>query len=363
MHHKNRRLEAQAVTTAEFILPDDSRWAQMLRDVRHDFYHLPQYIELCSEQEGGTAAAFYAETDHNIFLVPLLIRNIPFASRLEGTERDLVTPYGYPSPLLLDPCDPNALAQFMTAFQWAAMERNFVSAFFRLHPLLPLPDRVLREHGEVVKHGETVSIDLSLPEQTLWRQIRRDRRGCIKKLLGQGYHVVMDEWGALDEFIQIYMETMQRVNAKAFYYFPRSYFTGLRAALGERLHLCLVVSPSGRVAAASLFTLTDGIIQLHLSGTAAEYCHLGPSKLMLHEISLMGKSAGARIMHLGGGVGGRRDSLFEFKAAFSPLRNSFSTYRMILQEERYHELVRVWKKEHKNLPLSSDYFPLYRYSA
>ncbi len=363
MHYKNRQLQVSAVTTAEFILPDDLRWTRMLQDVRHDVYHLPEYVVLSSEHEGGAPAAFYAETAHNTFLIPLLIRNIPLGSRLEGKWQDLVTPYGYPSPLLLDPGDINGFRQLMRAFQWTAMEQNFVSAFFRLHPLLPVAGSVLQEFGEVIKHGETVSIDLTLPEDTLWRQIRRDRRSCINKLVKQGFHVVMDEWDGLDEFIQIYMETMQRVRAKEFYLFPRSYFTGLRSVLGDRLHLCQVISPSGRVAAASLFTLAEGIIQLHLSGTGTEYRHLGPSKLMLHEISLMGRSAGVQTMHLGGGVGGRRDSLFEFKAAFSPLRNSFSTYRMVLLEERYHQLVRLWKKEYKNIPLSSDYFPLYRYSG
>lgn len=363
MHHKSWQPGVEAVLTAEFIAPDDPRWRQMLEHVRHDFYHLPEYAALCSEQEGGDAVAFYAETGRNTFLVPLLAKRVALPPARDGEWRDLAAPYGYPSPLLLDPCDRTGLREMMGAFRWVAREQGFVSAFVRLHPLLPLPNDVLQEYGEVVMHGETVSIDLTLSEELLWKQIRRDRRSGIRKLVRQGFHVVMDAWGGLDEFIRIYRETMQRVKASEYYYFPRSYFSGLRAALGERLHLCQVLSPGGRVAAAGLFVLTDGVVELHLSGTATEYCRMGPSKLMLYEIGRAGKRAGASVMHLGGGVGGRRDTLFEFKAAFSPLRNPFGTYRMVLHRERYQELCRWWQQQSRNIPLNSDYFPLYRYSG
>ena len=50
--------------TVEFLTPQDSRWTKFLRTCRHDFYHLPEYVELCAKCEGATPATFYAEDGH-----------------------------------------------------------------------------------------------------------------------------------------------------------------------------------------------------------------------------------------------------------------------------------------------------------
>ncbi len=359
MYHEHR-IETDALIGAEFITPDDPRWKRVLSEVTHDFYHLPEYAELCAAHEGGRPTAFFAETPRNRILIPLLMKPIPFPGR-KGA--DLISPYGYASPLMRDPGDTDMLRRFLDTFRWMARERGCVTAFFRLHPFLSFPVPVLQEVGRLVEHGETVSIDLTLPEERLWRQIRRDRRAGIRKLIRQGFRVIMDEWSGLESFVRIYRETMHRVGAEAFYFFGRDYFFGLRTRLGERMHFCQVLSPEGKMVAGGLFSMVNDIVQLHLSGTADEYCRYGPSKLMIHEIALASRAAGARILHLGGGVGGRRDSLFEFKAAFSPVRHPYRTFRMILQEERYREYCQDWRKERGNDAVNSDYFPLYRYSG
>jgi hypothetical protein len=96
------------------------------------------------------------------------------------------------------------------------------------------------------------------------------------------------------------------------------------------------------VAAAGLFTGVGDIVQFHLSGTSPEFVKSGPSKLMLHRVRLWAKEAGFRWLHLGGGVGASEDSLFEFKAGFSDLREVFSSFRAVLDAERYEVLVQRW---------------------
>jgi hypothetical protein len=91
------------------------------------------------------------------------------------------------------------------------------------------------------------------------------------------FFVSLDEWSLFKDFVEIYLATMRRVGAIQRYLFSEEYFENLRAALGERLHLCSVHSPRGDVAAAGLFVETDGIVQYHLSGTAVEYLAFAPS--------------------------------------------------------------------------------------
>jgi hypothetical protein len=45
------------------------------------------------------------------------------------------------------------------------------------------------------------------------------------------------------------------------------------------------------------------------------------------------------VFHLGGGKGGRNDSLFEDKAGFSPNRHPFHTWRLVTDREAYRRLV------------------------
>jgi lipid II:glycine glycyltransferase (peptidoglycan interpeptide bridge formation enzyme) len=150
---------------------------------------------------------------------------------------------------------------------------------------------------------------------------------------------------------------MQRLDAGDSYHFPDEYFHDLKAALGPRLHLYSVLSPAGEMAAAGLFTEQNGIVQFHLSGTSGQYRKQAPSKLMLEEAILRSRAAGNHTLHLGGGLGASEDSLFLFKAGFSPLRARFATWRFVCDPARYATLT-------GDSPVSATgYFPAYRKAA
>jgi hypothetical protein len=80
---------------------------------------------------------------------------------------------------------------------------------------------------------------------------------------------------------------------------------------------------------------------------------------MMHFVAGWAKARGDRTLHLGGGVGGRADSLFHFKAGFSPLRHRFRTLRVVVDEDRYVALVSALDA---GLDPSdrAGFFPLYR---
>ncbi len=346
---------------AAFISPQDPRWLHFLGRTRHDFYHLPNYLTFCARHEGGTPLAFwYADGDYE-FLAPMLIRDLPAELGGPADWRDAITPYGYPCPLHSE--DSPKLAGALAALRETGREQGLVTIFFRLHPLLPLePDNLLRAQGTLLQHSSTVTIDLTLPPETQWSQIRKGHRYEIRKLAADGFTAAMDDWSRLDDFIDLYLSTMSRVNASEFYYFSKAYFEELRGALGDSLHLGTVDAPDGNLACAGLFTVVqDDIVQYHLSGTADPYSHRAPTKLMLDHVRRWATALGCRAFHLGGGVGNREDSLFQFKAGFSPLLKEFRTYRLVLDKERYAELGRLWQVK-TGVPVddTSDFFPLYR---
>jgi hypothetical protein len=85
-------------------------------------------------------------------------------------------------------------------------------------------------------------------------------------------------------------------------------------------------------------------------------------KLVIHFVRLWGKQRGYSIFHLGGGAGALEDSLFRFKAGFSPYRSEFLTLRMIPNERRYVAAThRAGRPVNLPADLEADYFPPYRF--
>ncbi|MBE9223907.1 GNAT family N-acetyltransferase [Phormidium sp. LEGE 05292] len=346
---------------SEFILPCDPKWKRFLSLTFHDFYHLPEYVSLSAKYEQSQPIAFYGETDEAAFLVPLLTRKIPENLKAPDNWYDATTPYGYPTPLLIPPDDTSNLEMFLKSFREMGAASGMISAFFRLHPLLPQNLDVLAKFGTVVKHGQTVYIDLSSSVEEMWSQTTKNHRKDINKLTRLGFQALIDDWSFFDKFIALYRATMQRVSASEFYFFDESYFVELRSILGDRLHLCTILSPEGEVASSLLFISINGIVQTYLSGTFQKYLYLAPSKLEIDVIRRWAKENGNRLLHLGGGVGSRDDSLFKFKSGFSDLRSNFYTYRMIINPEKYTKLIQAWEEKYGySNDFDNDFFPLYR---
>jgi hypothetical protein len=203
---------------------------------------------------------------------------------------------------------------------------------------------VLESLGTVVEHGDTVWVDLALGEDVLWEHTRATHRNLIGRLQRMGAVTRFDtELALLPGFVEIYTDTMRRVNAADSYFYSLTYFQQLREALGPRLTLA-IVDLDGAQVCGGLFTESCGIVQFHLAGTAPGHRKLSPTRLMLHDVRRWAKARGNRLFHLGGGIGAGADSLFEFKAGFSNLRAKFRTWRVISQPDHYARAVACWER-------------------
>jgi hypothetical protein len=329
----------------------DRRWGRILAGTAHDTYHRPGYVGIDARREGGQPRGLIVEDGARAMLLPLVIRPIP------GGGVDAVSPYGYPGPIMLGTHEPQFMSDALNAGVELLRSEGIVSLFVRLHPLLnPIPPSGV---GCVIRHGDTVAIDLSLPAEVHWQQTRRDHRRVIRKSNGRGHQARVDtEWKHFETFKQLYRTTMTRVNATPYYFFPDAYFDGLRTACANSVHL-IVVEIDGQVATAALELESNGIVQDHLAGTDDRFLPEQPEKLMLHFVRGWAKSRGNRWLHLGGGVGAETDSLLMFKAGFSPSRHPFHTLRVVVRDADYRQLVAVTRPGHDPADLSG-FFPAYR---
>lgn len=339
----------------KLLRTSDSEWLDVLKRHQHDFYHLPSYLDFLAAYENSEALGIYVQDSGAEFFAPVLARPLPEALEADSKYKDLVSPYGYSNPLISPQASCKTQSELIKSFKDALKELNFVSAFFRMHPLLMSDKAALRENGELKKMGETVWVDLEDSLEQMDSNMRSGYRKEARKLERLGFRCSMDEWSNFDEFIAIYIDTMGRLKAKDYYFFSRDNFYRLKDALGQKLHLCSVYSPNRDIACAALFSENNGIVQYHLSGTAEAYLKQSPNKLMLRFVRDWAKERGNQYFHLGGGVGGDQDPLFHFKKGFSKKLSDFFGYRVVLNEDVYFELCKRAKVD-----TNSDYFPAYR---
>ncbi len=347
---------------ATWLYDDDPLWTNLPAEMEHDVYHLPGYVRAAARIDEGHPAAFYASEGSQRLLLPLLIRQIPIALPDGTLWRDACSPYGYPGPALSGPSEGREtfVLRALEVLRAALRDRDMVSCFVRLHPLLSAPTSPFQQIGSLVHHGDTAAIDLRLSLDTLWNQTRASSRNEINQARRAGLTASMDSRPeSLAVFRKIYAETMQRVQARPYYLFGDAFFQELQESLGARLQVCLV-RDGDETACAGLFTEVNGIVQYFLSGTNGASLRLHPSKFMLDYVRTWAKKRGNRMLHLGGGRGGVEDALFFFKSGFSPMRCPFFTWRCIAHPEMYQALVQQRFLSGGSARESQGFFPAYR---
>jgi hypothetical protein len=316
---------------AALLEPDDAAWADALSRLRHDVYHLPEYVRLDAGLSGGAPVAFRYDDAGRVLLLPLVLRPVPDTDLLDATS-----PYGYPGPVG-DTADPAFWSRAADAMAESLRARGIVTAFARLHPLLEASTTALAGAGTVVQHGETVSVDLTLTPEEIWHQTHRSHRNQVNKSRRAGVSVVFDDWDRFDEWIGTYHATMRRVGATDFYFFTSEHFHRLRAALDERMHLAVALSADGELLGGNLFFEYGGIMHTHLQATRdGGVCYA--DKLLYDEVRRWGRERGNGIHHLGGGLGGAADSLFAYKAGFGAGRHAFHTWRVVTDPDAFEKL-------------------------
>jgi RimJ/RimL family protein N-acetyltransferase len=359
---------------AELLRSDDPSWDRRLEGIEDDVYHRAGYHRFVEGSVGGTGflAVIRDPRGGRGLLWPYLLRPVAEAPHLsDAAGFDVDSVYGYPGPLVWG-CRPEDefVPQAMDALLAVWRDQGAVTAFTRFHPLLgnelwgaELPVAGPDGGEPILPVGETVAIDLRQGDAEAVAAYSKTLRQEIASARRRGMGTRLDEdWSSLETFAELYRATMARNRAEDAYYFSMEDFRSLKLALGSELHL-LVTEVEGRTAAAGLFTEHRGIVQAHLVGTDEEFRAWSPLKLLLDDVRRWATERGNHLLHLGGGRGGRDDSLLAFKRRFSPLRFRFALGRWVLDPAVYATLVSTWKmRAEATGPVVWDrtFFPAYR---
>jgi hypothetical protein len=348
--------------------PDCPEWTKYCIRAGCDFFHKSDYHRLSAEQSGAEPWMVVYGNLEKFIAWPYLLQKITNLGRSAESIYDVTSVYGYPGPLLYQ-CEGDAafLKQAWAAFVTIWHEQSVVSVFTRFHPLLhngPWVEQLRSSSvmGGASAIGNTVSIDLNRSQADIWRGYDRTLRQWLRRCEAAGVTTEWDpEWKYIDDFVRIYHSTMRRNNAAPFYFFTQSYFRQLSEIAGEHGGL-LVIKYANEVIAATVLLECDGLVNAFLLASDERFVYLSPSKKAIHEAQKWAQASGHRVLHLGGGRGGRNDDpLFRFKSQFSNQFHSFITGRWILNQSAYQGL----HEEHRRRAilvggLDEEFFPSYR---
>lgn len=359
-------ISTAALAPALHLLPGGTpSWDTWLEGAPRDIYHLAGYHRFAEGSGDGEPFLVVVGDQDRGLAWPYLLRPVPGSA-----ATDVTSVYGYPGPVAwgVRATDPFLrLAWRGVVETWRS--QGAISAFTRFHPVLgnaalaaAFDDPSGGGSGaSLVLWGETVSIDCTLTDdvaragysKTLRQEIAAARRAGLSTSYDEG-------WTALHEFTRLYRDTMDRRGAETRYYLDDGDVLRLRRALGGHLHL-LVTRSHDVVVAAGLFTEYDGLVQAHLVGTDERARALSPLKVLLDDARRWARSRGGTALHLGGGHGGREDTLFGFKKRFSARRHAFHTGRWVLDPRAYREASDAHSAIAGLSP--NGYFPAYRAGA
>lgn len=322
-----------------------------------DIYFERPYGEIYEKMENGSYEEFLFECDFGVIKHSFIKRLIP-QTKFDFNLFDLVTPYGYGGPLILETSNEKELVQcFYQEFREYCKKNHIVSEFVRFHPILQ-NNMSFGNIYFVEFSRKTLATDLQY-EDPVQENFSKSCRKNIKKALNNGVTFeVLEKPTDLNSFMEIYYSTMDRNSANDYYYFDKEYFDKILQNFRENL-LVVKAYYEDTVIAQGLYFLYNNLIHIHLSGTLKEYLHLSPAYVLRYALTVWGKNNGYSLIHHGGGrTNSSEDGLFKFKKSFAQKKEfDFYTGKKIWNEQ-YYEILCTEKGVALNI--NSDFFPKYR---
>lgn len=324
------------------------QWNQIVHSFfNFDVYYLNEYALSIMIHEGGEPFLIYYEDETCRVCYVMMKNDIAEAGAFSSflppkTFFDSQTPYGYGGPLVEGIYTETTERHFFLQLQSYCKKEGIVSQFLRFHPLYQ-NQKYFESVCDMQNIKDTIFMDISSPE-TIWKNMDTKNRNMIRKARKNGVSISYDQGVFLDEFLDIYYQTMTKRQALDYYYFGREYFEYLIQNFSDNT-IFFYSHFEGKIIGASIFLFCDNFLHYHLSGTLSAYRHTASTNLLLYEAAEWGYRQGIKAFHLGGGVDAG-DSLFKFKKQFHKTGQlPFYIGRIIFDDQKYKHLLRL-RKQH-----------------
>ncbi len=324
-----------------------------------DIYFTPAYGKLCELVDDGTCCRYVLNSEAGQIVNQFIRRPVPFL--IHGVQYfDIVTPYGYGGPVVVESSDREKLIEeYKTRFADYCSSNNIICEFIRYHPIL----QNYRDFSSVYDNSysrHTVGTNLRDYEDPVQSEFSKSARREVRKGEKAGVTCVINEHpGDLSVFRVLYEETMDRNRAGAMYYFPDAYYQMLTTELSDWVIEVQAIL-EGETIASELYFASAGILHAHLLGSKSKMLEIGCGAILEATAARWGKEHGYGFIHHGGGrTSAEDDPLYLYKQKFGK-NTEFDFYigKKIWNEAVYRQAVTL--REAKGPIANTDYFPVYR---
>jgi lipid II:glycine glycyltransferase (peptidoglycan interpeptide bridge formation enzyme) len=282
-----------------------------------DIYFETNYGKLYEKIEDGTCEVFDHSSSIGTIRHMFIKREVPI--RLgDITYYDLITPYGYGGPLILNyekGRKEDLIDEFEVAFKQYCVKNNIVSEFVRFHPVVGNSADFNKSYkARLIRN--TVGTNVTYQDPFM-DEFSKSARKSVRRALRAGVdYKVTEKPDNLTYFKKIYYSTMDRNKATNYYYFDDDYFNACLEFFKDNIILVDAIYQNKVISAGFYFVYGD-MIHAHLSGTLTEYINLSPAYVVKYATVLWAKDHNIRLIHYGGGTSNsEQDSLYRFKKQF-----------------------------------------------
>ena len=324
-----------------------------------DIYFKYEYGKLHEKIDKGVCELFRFENEKGAIQNLFIKRPIPV--EINGLQYyDIISPYGFGGPIIVkkqnDSVTSELVRDYSIAFADFCRENRIVSEFVKFNPVMNnAKDFWDIYHPEFSKN--TVGIDLRY-DDPVRAEFTKRKREYIRQALRRGIsYRIIEKPDDLSSFKKIYYETMERNDARDYYFFGDEYFEQCSEVLRDNILLIEAVYQENTIAA-EMYLLFEKTMHFHLGGTLNEYYNLSPTSVMRYAATIWGKEKGYELIHQGGGIGATaEDKLYLSKKNFG-MNTEFEYYvsKKIWDDDMYAKLCLT-----KNIiATGKGYFPEYR---
>lgn len=321
-----------------------------------DIFFRLEYGKLYESIEKGTTELYKFEEDGSVAQYLYIKRPVPWL--IQGEQFfDTITPYGYGGPVLIkgNP-DSNFINHFYHAWSDYCGSNRIVSEFVRYH-LFNNQEFIKAFSGDILHVSDNVVCLLDSDIDQLWMDFEYKVRKNVKKAQSNSLVVSTDSTGEyLDSFMRIYNSTMDRNDARSFYYFGKDYFEQIIDTLQGHF-MFFHVWKDEVIISTELVLFSEKYVYSFLGGTLNDFFLLRPNDLLKFEIIKWSKESGHKAFILGGGYGGN-DGIYRYKKSFSSAADvPFYVGKKIHNQAIYEKLVKIRQMERE---IDESFFPIYR---
>lgn len=328
----------------------------------NDIYYKYEYHMLAATQENSEAVLYLYEDDNGVVFYPFLKKKITekciYKLHPEEKYYDIESTYGFGGPLFFTNKNKELLIDgFRKNFDFFCKSNEIIAEFIRFHPLR-CNHIDMNKYINIINANEIVYLNMDNNLDTIWRSYKHCNRKNIKKAENSGIRIIFEETGGkLDDFLNIYIKTMDRNQASDYYYFSREYFNNICNTLnGDFIYFYAIKDE--KIISSELILYDQNYAYSFLGGTLEEYFEYRPNNLLKHEIIKELKRRGIRYYVLGGGHK-RHDGIYDFKKSFSPNGTTdFYIGTKIHNEKVYFALIHDWENRNNR---KAELFLQYRY--